>query len=132
SSRKGKKMEIRRYPVPIPLGLAQRLAGKSGPILRQSDGTPWTNQTRCQYFRDAVEAAGYNREVITQYALRHTSIVRQLKENVPMRIVARKQATSIKKMEKTYSRHILDHSDDLARRAMFEYGGEVVPLHREA
>jgi integrase len=130
SSRKGKKREIRRFPVPIPLRLAQRLAGKSGPILLL-DGAPWTNATRCTYFQEAVKAAGYDENVITQYALRHTSIVRQLRENVPIRIVAAKHDTSVKQIEKTYSRHILDHTDDLNRKGMFEYGAEVVTLHNK-
>ena len=57
---------------------------------------------------------------VTLYALRHSSIVRQLLANVPIRIVATLHDTSVKMIERTYSRHIAEHTDALARRALLD------------
>jgi hypothetical protein len=57
---------------------------------------------------------------VTLYALRHSSIVRQLLANVPIRIVATLHDTSVNMIERTYSRHIAEHTDALARRALLD------------
>jgi hypothetical protein len=54
------------------------------------------------------------------YALRHSSIVRQLLGNVPVRVVAVNHDTSVAMLERTYSRHIGDHADALARRTLLD------------
>ena len=69
------------------------------------------------------------------YCLRHTSITRMLLAGVPVRVVAALHDTSVQQIEKTYSRHIGDHSDALIRRAMFEAdapaaAGNVVAMAR--
>ncbi|MBV9824416.1 MAG: hypothetical protein JO001_01855 [Alphaproteobacteria bacterium] len=67
------------------------------------------------------------------YALRHSSIVRQLLAGVPIRVVAVNHDTSIAMLERTYSRHIGDHSDALARVALLDTAetveDNVVPLY---
>jgi hypothetical protein len=67
-----------------------------------------------------VGAAGLDPDEVTLYALRHSSIVRQLLANVPIRIVATLHDTSVKMIERTYSRHIAEHTDALARRALLD------------
>jgi hypothetical protein len=57
---------------------------------------------------------------VTIYALRHSSIVRQLLGGVPIRVVATTHDTSVAMIEKTYSRYITDHSDALSRAAMLD------------
>jgi hypothetical protein len=57
---------------------------------------------------------------VTMYALRHTNIVRQILAGVPIRVVAVNHDTSITMLERTYSRHIGDHSDALARGALLD------------
>jgi hypothetical protein len=52
--------------------------------------------------------------------VRHSNIVRQLLANVPIRIVAVTHDTSVQMIEKTYSRHIGDHTDALARPALLD------------
>jgi hypothetical protein len=52
------------------------------------------------------------------YALRHSSIVRALLMNVPVRIIAASHDTSVAMIESNYSRHISAHSDELSRRAL--------------
>ena len=46
------------------------------------------------------------------YALRHSSIVRMLKRNVPIRLVASLHNTSTEMIEKHYSKYITEHSDE--------------------
>ena len=54
------------------------------------------------------------------YALRHSSIVRMLKANVPIRLVASLHNTSTKMIEKHYSKYITEHSDDVSRHALLQ------------
>ena len=57
----------------------------------------------------------------TMYALRHSSIVRMLKVNVPIRLVASLHNTSTKMIEKHYSKYITEHSDDISRHALLHH-----------
>ena len=57
---------------------------------------------------------------VTIYALTHSAIVRQILVGVPIRVVAVNHDTSIAMLERTYSRHIGDHSDALARRGLLD------------
>jgi len=58
--------------------------------------------------------------MVTLYSLRHSSIVRALLAGVPIRVVAAQHDTSVPMLERTYSQHILDHSDTVARRALLD------------
>jgi integrase len=55
------------------------------------------------------------------YALRHSSIVRGIKQNLPIRLVAAMHDTSVVMIERHYAKWIVDGLDDMAARA-------VVPL----
>jgi integrase len=128
SSRKGQGRKIRRVPVPIPNKLAERLSGRTGALLLQPDRTPWTPRIRGWRFRAAVEAAGFDPDEITPYALRHSSIIRQLLAHVPIRLVAVVHDTSVAMIEKTYSRYIAHQGDEVVRAAMLETSAEIVSL----
>jgi hypothetical protein len=52
------------------------------------------------------------------YALRHSSIVRQLLAGVPIRVIAVAHDTSIQMIERSYSGRIVDHTDALVRGAL--------------
>ena len=54
----------------------------------------------------------------TLYSLRHSSIVRQLLANVPVRVVAAHHDTSVAMIEHTYSRHIGTVSDAVVRGSL--------------
>jgi hypothetical protein len=71
-------------------------------------------------FRRVVLGAALDPNEVTLYALRHSSIVRDLLANVPVRIVATKHDTSIPMIERNYSKYIADHADVLSRRAMLD------------
>jgi len=121
SSKKGRKKVIKRVPVPITPGLAQRLNGRAGLLLLQ----PWNARVRGLRFADCVKDAGLDPAEVTLYALRHSSIVRHLLAGTPIRVVAVLHDTSVPMIEKAYSRFIADHSDDIARKALLETSAEI-------
>jgi hypothetical protein len=120
ASRKGTgTKKIRSIPVPITPELADRLKGRSGELLRRPDGGSWGDINLAQYFDHAMKGVVFNNpSKVTMYALRHTSIVRQLLANVPVRVVAALHDTSVLMIERNYSKFIADHADDLARAAL--------------
>jgi len=69
---------------------------------------------------------------VTLYSLRHSSIVRQILANTPLRVIAATHDTSTGQIEKTYSAYIGDVSDAVTRRALLDTAqpaaGSVVAL----
>ena len=92
------------------------------PLLLQSDGSPWDKNPGQYYHRQVgkvVTAVGLDPADVTMYALRHSSIVRMLVRNVPIRLVASLHNTSVAMIEKHYSRYITEHSiDDITRAGL--------------
>jgi integrase len=141
SSRKGKGVKrIERKPVPITAILAARLQQAAGDrartelLLLRADGTRW-QPAKADYrlpFIRAVTRVRLDLATVTLYSLRHSSIVRALLAGVPTRVVAAQHDTSVPMLERTYSQHILDHSDTVARRALLDTAlpdaGNVVAL----
>ncbi len=126
-NRAEKKLE--RYSVPITVQLAARLreAAKGraddAPLFLQGDGSAWGDNPGAGYHREVkqiVSAIGADPDA-TMYALRHSSIVRMLKVNVPIRLVASLHNTSTKMIEKHYSKYITEHSDDISRHALLHH-----------
>ncbi|WOH51915.1 site-specific integrase [Bradyrhizobium sp. sBnM-33] len=127
-NRAAKKNE--RYSVPITVQLAAKLKAAvkgrayDAPLLLQSDGRPWDRNPGQNYHRQvdkAVAATGLDPAVVTIYALRHSSIVRMLLQNVPIRLVASLHNTSVIMIERTYSRFITEHTDDISRKALLQH-----------
>ena len=122
-NRSVKKTE--RYSVPITVQLAVRLKaaakGRAGheALLVQSDGSPWGENPGQYYHRQVnkvVTAISLDPDEVTMYCLRHSSIVRMLLKNIPIRLVASLHNTSVAMIEKHYSRYITEHSiDDITR-----------------
>jgi integrase len=120
--------KVERYSVPITRTLALRLKaaakGRAGeaPLLMQSDGRPWDNNPGQNYHRqidNVVSAIGLDPAEVTMYCLRHSSIVRMLLRNVPIRLVASLHNTSVAMIEKHYSKYITEHSiDDITRAGL--------------
>jgi integrase len=117
ASRKGRGRKIERRPVPIPQSLAAKLrAASSGraaeaPLLLKQHGGRWRKGDHWRPFQQAALAVGLDPAEVTLYAFRHSSIVRELLANVPVRVVATKHDTSVAMIESTYSKHIADHAD---------------------
>jgi integrase len=132
-----------RYWVPITVQLAARLKeaakGRASdePLLLQSDGTPWGDNPGQNYHRavdKVVKAIGLDPTDVTIYCLRHSSIVRMLLANIPIRLVASLHNTSVAMIEKHYSKHIAEYGDEHARVALLQHeppsGENVVTLAR--
>jgi integrase len=138
SSKKGRgPKRILRRPVPIPAWLAARLRAAAGgrtgsePLLVKPSGAAWGRADHSARFARTAKHAGLDPAEVTIYALRHSSIVRQLLAGVPVRVVAVNHDTSVTMIERTYSRHIGDHADALARKALLaveEPTNTVVPF----
>ena len=129
-----------RISVPITAELAAKLRQASkgrpsdAPLLLKSDGAPWNGSDD---YRDDVSEIVADLGLVEQptlYALRHSSITRQLLRGLPIRLVAAAHDTSVQQVETTYSKYITDHSDDLARGALLHHepvaADNVVPLAR--
>jgi integrase len=125
ASRKGRRTKVvLRRPVPISPGLGARLKtgadgrGAMEPLLKKASGTTWGKSDHTRLFARAATRAGA--VGVTIYALRHSSMVRQLLAGVPIRVVAVNHDTSVGMLERTYSRHITDHADAMTRGALLE------------
>jgi integrase len=127
-NRSQKKFE--HYSVPITLQLAARLKAAAkgrehdASLLMQSDNRPWDKNPGQHYHHlvdKVVTAIGLDPAVVTMYALRHSSIVRMLLQNVPIRLVASLHNTSVAMIEKTYSKYITEHSDEISRGALLQH-----------
>ena len=132
-SAKGRGVKaVPRRTVPIGAALAARLSiaaqdrPVTAPLLTKPSGQPWRKSDHGRLFARAAVAAGQDPTEVTIYALRHTSIVRQLLANVPTRVVATGHDTSVVMIEKHYSRYIGDHSDALQRNAMLDIADAAV------
>ncbi|WFT92282.1 tyrosine-type recombinase/integrase [Bradyrhizobium barranii] len=137
--------KIERYSVPITVQLAAKLKAAAkgraddAPLLLQSDGREWDKSPGQNCHRqvdNVVKAIGLDPAEVTMYALRHSSIVRMLLANVPIRLVASLHNTSVAMIEKHYSRYITEHSDDVSRHALLRpespVGENVVALSGSA
>jgi integrase len=118
-----------RYSVPITPELARLLAQEAAGrppdavLLTRNDGQPWRENPNTSYRRDFAEivaAIGLDPEEVTAYALRHSSIVRAILANVPIRVVAARHDTSVAMIERNYSRHISEHADQYARQGLLQ------------
>jgi integrase len=118
-SKKGRRRQIMRRPVPIPGTLATKLRqaalGKTPHELLLS-WRPSSNDWRI--FKEATERAGITG--ISPYSLRHTAITRALIAGVPARLVAALHDTSVAMLERTYSAYIADHADQTARLGLLD------------
>jgi integrase len=127
TSRKGKgKRRVERKPVPIPHDLAARLKlaarGRAidAPLLLKADGQPWGKTDHRDPMRRTVQRVGLDPDNVTAYNMRHTSIVRMLKHNVPTAICADHHNTSEAQIKAHYAKYILDHSDAITRGALLD------------
>lgn len=158
SSKKGKGVKrILRRPIPIPNSLAEKLCtfashrAPSEPLLLKPllepatrdrlDEAPtpdaWRKSDHYRPFKRAVADAlrrdeGLTEEPITIYALRHSSIVRQILHGIPVRVVAVMHDTSVQMIEKNYSTKLADFSDSLARAALLQINETISAKENEA
>ncbi|GLR95997.1 MULTISPECIES: hypothetical protein [Bradyrhizobium] len=116
------------YSVPITPALSSKLKTAAGnrandaPLLTQSDARPWGDNPGQNYHRlvaDVVATIGVDPDA-TMYCLRHSSIVRALPRNVPVRVIASLHNTSVRMIEAHYSKYITEHADDVSRVGLLQ------------
>jgi len=94
-----------------------KVAGKL-PAWERVDRRPWSQAvSMARPWRAAVAAAGLSAELVP-YCLRHSSIVRRLRDGLPVRLVAAAHDTSVAMIEKHYSAFFVDAAEDLLRRTL--------------
>ena len=109
----------------VPGGRLQWERAGRGPWQSPSELTrPW------QDIRERAEMPD-----VIPYALRHSSIVRGIRANLPLRLVAALHDTSVQMIERHYSKWITSGLEELAARAVVplvpqEEGGRVIPMVR--
>jgi integrase len=140
-SRKGSSLHPK---VPVAVPVAAGVLDQLSPILRSRDGRepllqrwsnreirpyvwekthrrPWGPACEVQlWWAATVKRAGVSPDTI-MYALRHSSIVRGLRAGLPVRLVAALHDTSSDMIEAHYSAHIIDATEELARRAALSF-----------
>jgi integrase len=139
-SRKGKGKRVGSVPVPIGGDIVEALLPaitgrpKDAPLLerwrsKQVSGAarwertgrgPWQSPSELNRAWNAARKRAELPEVIP-YAFRHSSIIRGIRANLPIRLVAALHDTSVAMIERHYGRFIADGLDELAARS-------VVPL----
>ncbi|MDE4620647.1 tyrosine-type recombinase/integrase [Sinorhizobium meliloti] len=92
----------------------------------------WQSPSELQRPWDAIRDQAKMPDVIP-YALRHSSIVRGIRANLPIRLVAALHDTSTQMIERHYGRWIADGLDELAARAVVplvpQDGGKVISIN---
>jgi len=128
-SKKGKgEKAVTHRRVPIDAGMARQLQAlakgrpEREPLLRKPSGEPWRKSDHTRPFRRVAERVGLDPGVVTIYALRHSSITRQLAASVPVRVVAALHDTSTAMIERTYTVGIDQHVDAIVRPALIKFG----------
>ncbi|MEZ0020073.1 tyrosine-type recombinase/integrase [Sinorhizobium fredii] len=96
---------------------------------------PWQSASELQRPWDDIRERAGMPDVIP-YALRHSSIVRGIRVNLPIRLVASLHDTSTQMIERHYAKWITDGLDELAARAVVplvpQDGGKVVQMRERA
>ena len=103
---------------------------KGGEWERKGRG-PWSTSELTAPWRAIRERA--EMPDVIPYALRHSSIVRGIRANLPIRLVAALHDTSVQMIERHYSRWIVDGLEELAAKAVVplapqDKGGKVLAI----
>jgi integrase len=156
TSRKGRGTKAAATPVPVGkdvmTALLPAITGRASnePLLlrwnyKQADGSirwakagrgPWGAAYELLPFWNEIRKAAELDAAVVPYALRHSSIVRGIRQGLPLRLVAALHDTSVEMIERHYGRWIADGLDDLAAAAVVPLvptsDDNVVPMMRRA
>jgi integrase len=116
-SSKGRDRDPEQRSLPISPKLAKMLRARAiarGPNRPLFDRI-WNMSLR---FRVVLERLGLDLS-LSPYTLRHSSIIRQIRSNTPLRIIAYVHDTSVVEIERTYGRYLGNASDD-ARKGLLD------------
>jgi integrase len=110
----------------------RQIAGRVG-VWERAERGPWQIASEMPW-SEIKERAGMPDAI--PYAFRHSSIVRGIRANLPLRLVAALHDTSVKMIELHYSRWIVDGLEELAAKAVVALlpNGEanVLPMRERA
>jgi integrase len=115
-SAKGRNRDPEQRSLPISPKLARVLRQRAttrGPNRPLFDRIPKLSAR----FRVVLKRLGLDLS-LTPYITRHCSIIRQIRNNVPLRIIAYNHDTSVVEIERTYARYLGNASDDLTRKGL--------------
>ena len=117
-SSKGKDRDPEQRTLSITPALAQKLRARA--IARGSRrllfDRIWNLSKR---FRVVLERLDLDL-TLTPYVLRHSSIIRQIRANTPLRIIAFEHDTSVQEIETTYARYLNNAKGDLSRKGLLD------------
>ncbi|UPT87963.1 site-specific integrase [Bradyrhizobium barranii subsp. apii] len=116
-SAKGRDRDPEQRALPITPKLAEMLRARA--IARGANrllfDRIWNLSAR---FRAVLERLDLDLDLsLTPYTLRHSSIIRQIRSNTPLRLIAFTHDTSVVEIERTYARY-LNHASDDARKGL--------------
>ncbi|WP_027571080.1 hypothetical protein [Bradyrhizobium sp. WSM1743] len=115
-SNKGKDRDPEQRPVSITPKLAAMLRkrattrGGKRPLFDRI----WNMSAR---FRAVLERLDLDLS-LTPYTMRHSSIIRQIRSNTPLRLIAYSHDTSVVEIERTYARYLGNASRDLTKKGL--------------
>ncbi|MGE4249056.1 MAG: tyrosine-type recombinase/integrase [Parvibaculaceae bacterium] len=116
---------MRRQLRQMPGSIEWHRAGRRPWALAKDLGRPWGEIRQRAGLPDVVP-----------YAFRHSSIVRGIRANLPLRLVASLHDTSTEMIEKHYAKYIVDGLEELASRAVVPLvpagDDNVIPLSKSA
>jgi hypothetical protein len=115
-SNKGKDRDPEHRALPITPKLAAMLRAR---VIVRGPNRPLFDRiwNLSKHFRVVLERLGLD-PTLTPYTLRHSSIIRQIRSNVPLRLVAFAHDTSTQEIERTYGRYLNNAMDDLTRKGL--------------
>lgn len=137
ASKKGRSRKARPH-IAVPVG--REVVAALAPLCRRPADEPllrrWSykRHERLKWQRDRLRPLGQAYEAEEQwaevvrkarlpagavmYSLRHSSIVRALRKNLPVRLVAALHDTSVEMIEKHYAAFIVEVTEDITRRSI--------------
>jgi integrase len=115
-SSKGRDRDPEQRSLPISPKLAKMLRARA---IARGPNRPLFDSTRNLSLRFRVVLERLDLDLsLTPYVLRHSSIIRQIRANVPLRLIAFSHDTSVIEIERTYGRYLSNASGDLTRKAL--------------
>jgi integrase len=114
-SAKGRDRDPEQRALPITPKLAQSLHAR---VMTRGAKRPLLERVPklSARFRSVLQRLGLD-TTLTPYVMRHSSIIRQIRANTPLRMIAFLHDTSVVEIERTYARYLNAAADD-ARRGL--------------
>lgn len=101
------------------------------PVWKRTERAAWRSPSLLvRPWNAIIDRAGFDRETVVPYSLRHSSIVRMLRSRLPVRLVAALHDTSSAIIEKHYAASIIDALGDMTATAALSLNNEPASVTR--